>query len=135
MTVLTPDEITKVAVAFVRGEMPWKALQNLGVEIQVEPEKVQVDVPPGMPVVEVSARDVATGFLRHWASGANLREWAAVLLATGFIDFADLEDQPGGDSLLDALWAASTRDPISDETVASARILAENPPPSSPSNV
>lgn len=126
MTSASRGDIANIATAFGRGEVSWTAFEVFGVEIQLEPAKVEVQVPPGTPVVEVLARDVAVGFLRRWALGTELDKWAATLLGAGVIDFVDLEDQPEGDALLEGLWAASAREPISEDAIASARASAES---------
>lgn len=103
----------------VRGERPWADVRSIGMTVTLEPTGYVADVPPGLDDATAGATDVARGLLRHLAQPRELRAWAFVVL-TSPINLA-LEDNPAGETLLDALHAASFGEPVSEEAVALAK--------------
>lgn len=97
---------TQRILGFVRGEHDWRSLEKIGVSISVNGDGVGVFSDPSEPVV-VTARDVATGWLRLSNQPEDLRVWAKVLMgAVGLIEFA-FQDSGDEDALKDALWTVS----------------------------
>jgi hypothetical protein len=111
--------------AFVMGDIDWTEMRSLGAEIDVSGATTLIREPGNVPVYEATAEDVAAGLLRRSAMGAGgLREWASVLLATGMVDVAPLEDHPHGDLLLGAVWDASKGHVLDAQTLAiAARVV------------
>lgn len=120
----TPDG--SLLQGFVRGETAWEALAGLGAQLTVSPMTLRIDEPADAPVFEPSAGDVATGLCAHWAVGVTLRDWARVLLATSMIDLRGLEDDPNGEILLEAVWAAADGADIDERQLKVARQLASS---------
>jgi hypothetical protein len=114
-----------VVGGFVRGESSWKVLEEFGARITFGPTGLHLEEPGNIPVDEASAVDVATGFIRHFGRD-TLREWAAVMLATGMVDLSSLESDPRGDVVLEAIWDAAGGEPVRPDHLASMRELAEH---------
>jgi hypothetical protein len=114
-----------VVKLFARGQLPWKDLRSLGIDIHFMDDGCDVDG-KGAVVETPSIGDVATGLLRHVrASERNLREWAAVMLAASqVIDLSELEESEDGEALLDALWKASAGQEIEESILTVARAHA-----------
>jgi hypothetical protein len=121
-----PRLVAETALAVARGDAPWDALQSLGVEIIVDPERIEMRFPHALPDAKASVRDLALGFIRHWTLGSDLREWATVILGADFIDFVDLDDHPHHDVLVEALWSASAGESVPRESIAVIRRVAES---------
>lgn len=71
--------------------------------------------------VRLSIHDLATGLLAH--EPREMREWASMIVALSNISFIGIED-PDGEVLLDALWAAADGKKPSPESLEVARRLA-----------
>jgi hypothetical protein len=108
---------------FVRGECDWKALRALGAVIEKDADALRVEECQDPPVYEATTNDVAVGLLANSAIGTTLHDWARVLLTTGMIDLASLEDDPRGDVLLNALWDAANGSDPAEVALEAARIL------------
>jgi hypothetical protein len=121
---MTVAEAMNVIRDFVRGERDSGALTTLGVSLELDDEAVRLDEPANAPVYDATASDVAAGLLANWAVGTSLRDWARVLLATGMVDLSSLEDDPRGETLLNALWDAAERSGPSDRQIHVARQIA-----------
>lgn len=114
-----------LVIGFVRGDADPTELAQTGLQLELSESGVQLEEPPGVPVVTPSISDVASGFLAHWARGGeSLAVWARVLLAANFIDLKDLEDHPNGELLLDAVWEAADRAEVDERAIDAARRLA-----------
>jgi hypothetical protein len=121
---MTVAEGMHVIREFVRGERDSSALTTLGASLELGDDTVHLDEPADAPVYDATASDVAVGLLANWAVGSSLRDWARVLLATGMVDLSSLEDDPRGDTLLNALWDAAEGSGPSDRQLHVARQLA-----------
>jgi len=102
---------------FVRGERDWGVLTSLGVSVELNDSSLRLEEPPNLPIYEASVVDVATGFLAQWARGRTLQAWARILLGTGMVDLACLEDHREGELLLEAVWSGAEGAEFSDETL------------------
>lgn len=114
-------------LAIARGEADWRALERLGVKPGLDQSPPTWWEPDSLPVVTVTAQDLATGLLAHLSSARARQEWAQAIEFCGSFDLAPLAGDPGGDLVLDALWSASFGEPISDEPLAAIREIAEGP--------
>lgn len=121
---MTAAEMMNVIRDFVRGERDSSALTTLGASLELDEDAVHLDEPANAPVYDATASDVAVGLLANWAVGTSLRDWARVLLATGMVDLSSLEDDPRGESLLNALWDAAEGSGPSDGQLHVARQVA-----------
>jgi len=91
----------------VRGEVPVKALEAVGVQVNEAGGAVEV-VYSGDLVAVPDATDVAHGFRTYDGRSHDLRAWASVLLAgAGFLDLGPLGETPAGEALLEGLWDAA----------------------------
>lgn len=101
----TADPIAET-LAFVRGEQDWRSLERIGVSISFRGNRIAVVGGIVNPVI-VTARDVATGWLRLVDHRDDLRRWAQVLMGAVSIIELDFQDTGEEDALKDALWQVS----------------------------
>jgi len=127
---LTHDSVIFVTAALdlvrrvVRGDEPPEVLTGLGVRIErSERGSITVTPPNDLTIPPCPLSDLARGLLTHWALGNGLQEWATAVLMIDAIQFVEA-DTPQEGRLLDAVWAAMTRQPISDDALELARQLA-----------
>jgi hypothetical protein len=115
------DKSTQVISEFVRGERSWKSLESVGIFIEPEERKCQVDNPWSL-VARITPADVALGLLRLSGDTTVLQTWAWIILAgSAFLDLAEeFETDAFGALLLDALWDASFGLPPSQASVEAA---------------
>ncbi len=122
---LEAREVQNLVIGFVRGDADPTELTRTGLQLELSGSGVQLEEPPGIPVVSPSASDVASGLLARWAHGGEpLAVWGRVLLAANFIDLKALEDHPEGGLLLDAVWDAAGGAEINERAIDVARRLA-----------
>lgn len=96
----------KETLSFVRGDQDWRSLAKIGISILVRDDQVSVMGQLSSPIL-ATARDVASGWLRHAGRSDELRMWAQVLMgAVGIIEL-DLQDTGDEDALKEALWTVS----------------------------
>lgn len=108
MDSLIVQEIKQV----IRGEKPWINLRVAGVKIAFDNDECKVEG-TGNVVVVPSVFDICSGLLRFRNDPVALKQWAAVLLAaSSVIDLRELESDPIGNTLLEAIWDASAGAPI-----------------------
>lgn len=118
-------EVERLVTEFIRGDADPTELTQAGLQLELSESGVQLEEPPGVPVVTPSTSDVASGLLARWARGGEpLAVWARVLLAANFIDLKDLEDHPDGGLLLDAVWEAAGGAEVDERAIDVARRLA-----------
>jgi hypothetical protein len=115
---------TFAVLAFIRGDADADALDDPRIEMIISDDGVRMWEAPGVPTVVPSQEDVASGLLANYARGTTLKQWASVVLAANFIDFVELEVDDD-ELLLEALWAASAGEEISEESLRAARELAD----------
>jgi hypothetical protein len=102
-----------IALAIVRGEMPISAFAKAGVSMtfrkkDAEGKSREIVITQERPFeLRPTVADVATGLLNHVAELKQLSDWATLLQAADWIDFASAEDHPDWDILITALWDAS----------------------------
>lgn len=125
---MTERTDSDVILEVVRGERPWRELATVGIRITFDGNATHAENQRKVVAVARPA-DVAKGLIAHEANPLELQEWARVMLAgVSFLDL-DLEDQPDGDILLDALWNARFGRMVSDRAyqvaVRSARSSAD----------
>lgn len=112
-------------IQFVRGELDWKKLEGLGVQIAFS-KAGQVTVKGrARRVVSPSVRDLACGFLNYRHDQKRLREWASIMLAVGEIDLAALDHDKAGEVFLEALWDAAHGDEVENVTFTLAEERCE----------
>jgi hypothetical protein len=95
-------------LAFVRGEEGAPSAVDLG--LRVGPwARGRYAVPEGLTrePVRITVTDLSVGLERHVSSSPGDKEWAFVVLAADFIDFALISDHPEGDRLIGQLWDLS----------------------------
>lgn len=93
---------------FVRGVAEPSVLADLGIRATRSGDGLIVEVPPGVPSIRPSIRDLATGLLAWNRRGSEaLQSWAALVLAVDEIDLASLQAWPDGEAVLDSLWDAA----------------------------
>jgi hypothetical protein len=121
---LEGKEVQRLVIGFVRGDADPTELAQTGLLLELSESGLQLEEPPGVPVVTPSTSDVASGLLTRRARGREpLAVWARVLLAANFIDLRDLEDNPAGELLLEALWDAADGADVDDRAIDAARGL------------
>lgn len=118
------DAVTKLLLDVVRGDEEWPKLVTIGITIRMDPSRCEIDELPGIADAVPKSSEVATGFVRNWALGSELHDWARVVLRVNAIDLRELEEDNRGQVLLDALWTAAEEGSISDEVIESIRQLA-----------
>jgi hypothetical protein len=107
----------------VRGERPWIDLRALGIDIQLEDNRLSIQDPRHLNVM-VDVHDLAMGFVAHAQNVRELREWAFVLEAGDFWDL-DVERFPASETLMDALWSASFGDLIPEDAMTIVQQLIQ----------
>ncbi len=121
---MSEDRAAGALRRFVIGMDDWSELAVLGASIEFDAGALRITEPNNAPVYKAPVGEIAAGLLRHWARSTGLREWARVLLATGMIDLACLEDMPSGELLLEALWDCAEGVPVSTKALDLARQVA-----------
>lgn len=129
----TGSQTEELLLAVIRGQLPVSALQEVEIHVDVGSDDVngserQINVNVTRPVTVVPKPiDIANGLLAYRNRPAELRAWAAfVLAASEIIDLAPLENWPEGDELLSGLWDASFDGSFKPETARLASALAES---------
>jgi hypothetical protein len=115
------EKASEVFRQVVRGERPWTDLRGIGMIVELEGNRCQVENPQHVPA-SVDVYDLAKGLVAHLPDAQALREWAFVMEAI-YADF-NAEDHPVGDTVLTALWDASFGNPISPEVRATLEQVA-----------
>jgi hypothetical protein len=105
----------------VTGNAEWSDLASIGIELSYIDGICHLAEPPDIPVVSVSSRDVAEGFMAHWARSTSLASWAQAMLAANFIDLDQLEQDDQEHSVLDLLWKAAAQESFQDNEIAFLR--------------
>jgi hypothetical protein len=119
-----------VILQVVRGERPLAALSEAGLIVKSSYDRggrrLVYDITNTRNTVAVAkAVDLAMGLLSYLDRPRELRRWAGLIQAgVNFLDI-DVEDDPFGEILLDAVWSASFGELVSPEAVAAARVLVE----------
>jgi hypothetical protein len=90
-----PAELDRVVLAVVRGERPWEDLRGHGLEIHQGPPFDDVHFPTGHTHALVTVEDIVTGFRARLSTGADLRMWAFVVLATATTREWEDDTEPG----------------------------------------
>jgi hypothetical protein len=115
----------ELLLAIARGEANWRELNRFGIEPGLDREPATWREPASIPTVQPSLHDLAVGLLTHLPSPPALREWAQVIEMTGCFDLTALDGDPGGETLLQAVWSASFGEPIDEGTLRVLRRIAE----------
>jgi hypothetical protein len=119
-----PEE-KEVILRVVRGERPWTDLGKLGIDVRIEGDRCTIRNPRGIEAT-ADIQDLASGLLAHQGDPRALRSWAFVVEAgSPFLDL-DVEGDPAGEILLDALWKAGFGEPIPKQAVQTAERLVAN---------
>ena len=119
----------RLILAVVRGDQPLSALEEIGINIEVEVDPSSRDrrvcVKTESPVVVAPAPvDIATGLLAHCGQPREFKSWATFILsASDVVDLSPLDDWPEGDEFLNGLWDASFDGSIRPETKQVAEAL------------
>ena len=96
---MTPNELL---LGFVRGEVNWRALRQIGVVVQFDGGAMHLQGGPDQGDVRPQAADIEAGMSSLARDPEARREWAAVLLGLTEIDLEGIDE-----SLLDTLWNAA----------------------------
>jgi hypothetical protein len=108
----------------VRAEEPPESLTTLGFAIEGEAHNLRIDYPAGRAEIHTfPLTDLATGFVRAWATGTDFSRWASVVVMTDWIDVDDI-DTGDGRTLWDAVWSLAGGDDVADEILGLARRLS-----------
>jgi hypothetical protein len=115
---------TDLILQVVRGERHWSDLATIGIEVVFEGDAImRVKSPRGIEAVARSS-DIASGLLAYRSNSVASQDWARVVLAgIPFLEL-DLDEQPIGDILLDALSDARFGQEVSDQAYSVARQYA-----------
>lgn len=112
-----------IVIQVVRGERPWNALQEVGIDIAFQSGRCFIDNTAHVEAT-AQAHDVAQGLIAYQDNPSALRTWAWILLAgSPFLELA-LEQHHAGEVLLEALWDASFGQPLSEYAKAVSAQLA-----------
>lgn len=84
-----------VLLEFVRGKWPWIDLRSIGISIQVQPGKCEIENPKNLSVV-IQLADVAEGILRLHRSPDRLHDWAWVILSAASVLRRSRNEKVGG---------------------------------------
>ena len=123
MDIQTPGPV-ELIYAVARGDAPWPRWAALGVHVSSGPDAFVFEARTDIPIVAVSAADVARGLLARKIAG-DLQIWAKVLLAALFVDLRALDESADGRVILDTLWdAAAGRDPDARSLRAAENLVA-----------
>jgi hypothetical protein len=114
------DETTELVRRVVRGEVSYRELSAVGFDLTIDPPTLRG---PSLHIGELPLRDLAIGLLHHWTRGTDLHDWATVMLMASDIQFVEAESEDEA-ALLDALWAASANEPLTEAAIAVARRVA-----------
>jgi len=108
----------------LRAEEPPETLTTLGFTVTGDTRNLQIDYPSGLAEVHTfPLADLATGFVRAWASGRDFNRWASVVVMTDWID-VDGIDTTDGRALWDAVWSVAGGNEPDDGALAVARRLS-----------
>jgi hypothetical protein len=108
----------------LRAEEPPDALASLGFAIEGDERNLRLNYPAGRVEIHTfPLADLATGFVRAWATGTDFNRWASVVVMTDWLDVADI-DTSDGRTLWDAVWSVASGDETSDEILDLARRLS-----------
>lgn len=98
---MTPNELL---LGFVRGEVNWSALRDIGVVVRLDSGPLRLEGGPPQGDIHPQAADVEAGMRALARDPEARREWAAVLLGLTEVDLEGIDE-----SLLETLW--DTADP------------------------
>ena len=91
--------------SFVRGETSWRDLGVPGIAIERSVDGAwTVRCKAGSDGASPSIQDIARGAVRLWSDPDELRSWATVLLAAGFVSLDEAETDDAWEELLNYLW-------------------------------
>jgi len=94
------------------GVVDEVALAEIGIEVAFQQDGVRIEAAPSDEEIRPSVAEVATGYVAAWAQGIEvLQKWARLILGLTEIDLGALEDEAGGDALLNAIWDAADGSP------------------------
>jgi hypothetical protein len=96
---VTPDELL---FAFVRGEVDWRALRQIGVVVRFDRGAMHLEEGPSRGGVRPQAADIEAGTSSFARDLEARRESAAVLLGLTEIDLDGIDE-----SLLETVWVAA----------------------------
>ena len=122
MTQRRPDQ-QRLIYDVIRGERPCSDLFQLGVKMGPVDDEWHLEEPCLEPV-KIQLSDVANGLLKYRSHPDALKKWARLILASGFIDVSECENQTGWEVLLNALWDAMGTGTFSPGAVHLAEELA-----------
>jgi len=118
--------VTNLLLDVVRGDEEWQKLLTIGITIRMDPSSCEIEEPAGITDAVPKMSELACGFIRNWALGSELHDWARVVLGINAIDLKALEEDDRGEVLLDALWTAAEEGSISDDVIELIRQLANS---------
>jgi hypothetical protein len=101
------DRLRKLALAVVRGEVPWQTVLDHGLVVRPAPPFDVMEGQSDLPTIEVKIDDLVAGLRAHAAAKTDLRVWAFVVIGADFADFGDITDTELGDRVVSLLWDAA----------------------------
>lgn len=108
----------------VRGEKPWTDLHGIGIQVQLHGPRCTIDN-PGKVRASADVLDLASGLLAHQHDVGELRTWAFLMEAEGFVDWEAAEQDPQWEDLWDGLWAVSFGNPIPEQALKAAHEIVQ----------
>jgi hypothetical protein len=119
-----------IARDFVRGLRTWRDLEHVGLSVSFMDDGCDCDG-DGLVVIAATAKEVAEGIARmRSGTEVEFRRWASALLAaSAVVDLASLETHEHGETLLNALWDASSGEVLDPKVVSVVHTLAKGGPP------
>ncbi len=101
-----------------------RALRRSASPSRAKRTTLRIDYPAGRAEIHTfPLTDLATGFVRAWATGTDFSRWASVVVMTDWIDVDDI-DTGEGRTLWDAVWSVAGGDEPADDTLGLARRLS-----------
>jgi hypothetical protein len=102
-------------LAVVRGEAPVSSIKGHSSAVPIRP----------------ALADIAAGIRRYGKRKGGAKGWAQLLIRSDLIDIEPAGDSPDWDTLLSAIWDASSGAPLAPGAIAAAdRICASDVIPS-----
>lgn len=120
---VTPETIVRQVV---RGERDVSELRSAGILVLPAGDGYEI-VNDGEICVVVGPVDVAAGIVAFAGDPAALAEWASILLAGAIFVDLSMDNAPGGEQLLEALWNLSYGQPLDEAALRLARQITRDP--------
>lgn len=114
--------MAEVMIGVARGERPLNDLDDIGLRLKDHGGILELRPPPGTPVVPVTWRDLALGFLNHLGK-PSLAEWASFVIMAEYDFPQDRTEEE--ERFLELIYDASSNWAMDPESISIARGLAD----------